>query len=680
MHKRYPHLFQPLDLGFVTLKNRFLMGSMHTGLEETKNGFEKLAQFYAERAQGGVGLIVTGGIAPNFSARIKPNAAQLSFSFQVKKHRLVTEAVHHHNSKICLQILHAGRYAYHPLAVAPSKIKSPISPFTPKALSLKGIKKVITDFTQCAVLSAEAGYDGVEIMGSEGYLINQFIAPKTNHRVDQYGGNFTNRTRIATDIVSAIRQRLGENFIIIYRLSMLDLVSQGSSWQEVVTLGKAIEAAGATLINTGIGWHEARVPTIATMVPRSAFSWITQRLKQEIKIPLVATNRINTPDVAETILASGQADMVSMARPFLADPQFVNKAYAQQADRINTCIGCNQACLDHVFQNKIASCLVNPKACHETEFPLKTATKIQRIAVIGAGPAGLSFAIEATQLGHDVVIYEKHADIGGQFSIAKEIPGKEEFNETIRYFNTHIQLLNIDLQLNCTINATTDLSEFDHIVIATGVTPRIPAMTGIEAKHVLTYQDVLWHKRAVGHTVAILGAGGIGFDTAEFLAHNPEHNPTSLDGLNFLKQWGVDTHYEHRGGITEKQPQDSFRRIYLIQRKTGKHGATLGKTTGWIHRQSLKDKGVEMIAGAHYDKVSTQGLHLHINHQPELIEADTIVLCTGQESNNGLYNELKNQPETPYQVHLIGGAHIAQEIDAKRAIDDGIRLAHQLSQ
>ena len=671
----FPHIFEPLDLGFTQLKNRVLMGSMHTGLEEAKNGYQRMAVYFKERAQGGVGLMVTGGVAPNLAGRVSPFSSQLSFPWQIKHHQIVTNAVHQvDGAKICMQILHSGRYGYHPLCVSASRLKSPISPFKPWALTSLGIKKTIFDFANCARLAQKAGYDGVEIMGSEGYLINQFIAPRTNKRNDKYGGEFTNRIRLALDIVKAVRKKTGDEFIIIFRLSMLDLVDGGSTWDEVVALAKQLESAGVTLINTGIGWHEARIPTIATMVPRAAFSWVTEKLKPEISIPLITTNRINTPEVADEVIAKGQADMISMARPFLADPDFMNKAQAGKANHINTCISCNQACLDHVFKNKIASCLVNPKACHEIEFEQAKQANAKNIAVVGAGPAGLSFAIEAKTLGHEVVVFERNSEIGGQFNIAKEIPGKEEFRETIRYFKSQIKQLNIDLRLDTDVDASM-LDEYDEIVIAAGVRPRIPKIEGIQSDKVLTYQDVLLHKKPVGKSVALIGAGGIGFDTAEFLAHDPAHKPTSLDKQGFYEEWGIDTGYEHRGALKDKHTIKPFRQIYLLQRKTSKFGKGLGKTTGWIHRQSLKDKGVHMNGGVTYEKISNQGLHILIKEKKKLLEVDSIVLCAGQLSNNELFESLE---ESGKNVHIIGGAKLAQEIDAKRAIEDGVRLAQTL--
>jgi 2,4-dienoyl-CoA reductase (NADPH2) len=674
---KYNKLFEPLKLKHTTLKNRVLMGSMHTGLEEAKNGHNKMAKFYGERAKGGVGLIVTGGIAPNFQGRVSPFASQLSFPWQVKHHKIVTKEVHKYDSKICLQILHTGRYAYHPLAVAPSKIKSPISPFKPRAISKLEIRKTIWDFSNTANLAKKAGYDGVEIMGSEGYLINQFLCKATNHRTDEYGGEYKNRIRLACEIVKAVRKKVGDDFIIIYRLSMLDLVKEGSTWDEVVYLGKELEKLGVDIINTGIGWHEARIPTIATMVPRAAFSWVTEKFKPHVSIPVITTNRINDPQTANDLIKDGACDMVSMARPFLADPDLMNKALADKADEINTCIGCNQACLDHIFNQKICSCLVNPKACHETEFEKNSTTVKKKIAVIGAGPAGLSFAIEASKLGHKVSIFEAKSQIGGQFNIAKEIPGKEEFHETIRYFKTQIDINNIELNLNTKVTLETlKNSQFDDYVFSTGIEPRVPKIEGVDSNNVLTYSDVLLDKKKVGKRVAIIGAGGIGFDAAEFLAHNPEHKPTSLDKEAFYKEWGINFEHNTPGAIIKKTSDKSFREIYLIQRKETKLGKNLGKTTGWIHRQSLMDKGINMIKGAQYDKIDSTGLHITVAGKKEYLEVDTIVLCAGQISVNKLYEEFKEKDNR--RCHLIGGAEKAFEIDAKRAIDQGVRLAYSI--
>jgi 2,4-dienoyl-CoA reductase (NADPH2) len=674
MNSHYPKLFEPLDLGFTTLKNRILMGSMHTGLEEEKNGFEKMAAFYGERAKGGVGLIVTGGIAPNIAGWVGPFSSTMSNSRTAIKHKVITEAVHKSGSKICMQILHAGRYGYSPLCVAPTALKSPISMFKPWALSSSGVEKTINDYADCAKYAQQAGYDGVEVMGSEGYLINQFIAARTNKRKDEWGGSYENRIKFPIEIVKRIRNTVGENFIIIYRLSMMDLVEGGSSWEEVVHLAKEIEKAGATIINTGIGWHEARIPTIATMVPRGAFSFVTKKMMGVVKIPLITTNRINTPEIAEKILEEGCADMVSMARPFLADPEFANKAQDGKSDEINTCIGCNQACLDHIFKRQVASCLVNPRACHETELNYIPTTIPKKIAVIGAGPAGLSAAVTSAKRGHKVTLYDAGNEIGGQFNIAKQIPGKEEFYETLRYYSRQIQLNNISLKLNTTVGSN-DLEGFDEIVVSTGISPRMPKIEGIESIKVLSYIDVLKNKKEVGKRVAIIGAGGIGFDTAEYLTQ--EGKSTSLDINEFLKEWGVDETNEVRAGVQGiiPKPQPSPRTVYLLQRKETKVGDGLGKTTGWIHRASLKSKRVHMINSVQYEKIDDRGLHILIAGKPQLLEVDTIVVCAGQVSKNELYEPLKAKGKS---VHLIGGSFMAGELDAKRAIEQGFKLGLSL--
>jgi 2,4-dienoyl-CoA reductase (NADPH2) len=670
---KYPHLFQPLDLGFTQLKNRVLMGSMHTGLEEGKK-LSRLAAYFAERAKGGVGLIVTGGIAPNWVGKAYPKAAKLTNKCEMRRHRIVTDAVHEHHSKIVLQILHTGRYAYHPFAVAPSAIKSPISPFKPRALSNRGVRKTIKAYIRCAKLAKAAGYDGVEVMGSEGYLINQFIVKHTNKRSDQWGGSYENRIRLAIEIVSGIRQTVGEDFIIIYRLSMLDLIKEGSSLEEIIQLAKAIEQAGATLINTGIGWHEARIPTIATMVPRGGFAWVTQQIKQHVTIPLVTTNRINDPAVAEKILADGNADMVSMARPFLADPEFMNKAASDKAELINTCIACNQACLDHAFQGKIASCLVNPRACHETELIYQPALQPKKIAVIGAGPAGLSCATVAAERGHKVTLYEASAEIGGQFNYAKQIPGKEEFYQTIRYYAQQLKKTGVTLQLNHPATAEElRQANFDEIIIATGVEPRQPDIPGLEHPKVLSYLDVLSYHKPVGKSVALIGAGGIGFDVAEFLSQ--EGVSASVDLPKFLAEWGIDPTLSHRGGLDTPTEEHSPRTLYLLQRKTGKLGKNLGKTTGWIHRLSLQKRHVKMIDSVHYDKIDDQGLHITRNGEAMCLEVDNVVICAGQCPNRELYEQLQHGT---IPVHLIGGADEAVELDAKRAIAQGAALAVQL--
>jgi 2,4-dienoyl-CoA reductase (NADPH2) len=662
---QYPLLFQPLDLGFTTLKNRILMGSMHTGLEESKNGFQRQAAYFAERAKGGVGLIVTGGVAPNRAGWTGPFASKLSTKSEAREHKIVTDAVHAEGGKICMQILHAGRYGYHPLAVAPSAIKSPISPFKPWKLTQGGIRRTIKDFVNCAKLAQEAGYDGVEIMGSEGYLINQFIVTKTNKRTDEWGGSYENRIRFALEIVRTTRAAVGKNFIIIYRLSMLDLVEDGSTWEEIEYLAKEIEKAGATIINTGIGWHEARVPTIATMVPRGGFSWVTKRLMGKLSIPLITTNRINMPDVAEKILADGHANMVSMARPFLADPEFPKKAMEGRTNEINTCIACNQACLDHVFSRKTASCMVNPRACNELTMSITPTTNKKKIAVVGAGPAGLSCAVTLAQRGHEVHLFEGQSSIGGQFNIAKEIPGKEEFHETLRYYKRQMELNKVQIHLN-TLFSESQASDFAEIVVATGVTGRTIDIEGIEHPKVLTYTDVVLHKKPVGKRAAIIGAGGIGFDVAEFLTHSE-----TMDVKTFMSEWGVDMDYRTGGALLKGQSVKSPREIYLLQRKKGKLGERLGKTTGWIHRSALKMKKVKMIDDVSYQKIDDAGLHITVQGVPQLLEVDNVIICAGQVSNNQLFNKLK---ETHTNVHLIGGALEAGELDAKRAIEQGVKI------
>jgi len=672
----YPHLLTPLDLGFTQLANRVLMGSMHTGLEEERGGFAKLAAFYQARAKGGVGLIVTGGVSPNLRGRIAPFGSELSHFWQTNKHKQVTDAVHQYPTKICLQLLHTGRYAYHPFGVAPSKIKSPISPFTPKAMSVRQIKSTIKDYAYSAKLADKAGYDGVEIMGSEGYLINQFACVRTNKRSDEWGGCIENRMRLAIETIKAVRAKVGENFIIIFRLSMLDLVEGGNSWDEVVTMAKAVEQAGATLINTGIGWHEARVPTIVTSVPRAAFTWVTERMKQEVSIPLITTNRINTPEVAEQVLATGQADMVSMARPFLADADFVNKAASNKADEINTCIGCNQACLDHVFAQKRASCLVNPMACYETELVIEKAEKAKKLAVIGAGPAGLAFSVYAAERGHNVELFDKISEIGGQFNVAKQVPGKEEFFETLRYFNKQLSLHGIKVHLNSEQSAEKLIAaDFDEVVLATGIKPRKLAIEGLEegfaTKKVLTYLQVLRDKVEVGNNVAIIGAGGIGFDVATYLSEKSLTN----DPEAWLKNWGVDKNYQNNGALLDKHDvpkHNPERKITLIQRKTTKVGKGLGKTSGWVHRANLVKQGVDMVAGASYKAITDKGLVIDVDGKEQLLEVDTIIICAGQESNRDLQQALM---DGGLPVHLIGGANVASELDAKRAIRQAAELA-----
>ena len=674
----YPTLLSPLDLGFTTLKNRVLMGSMHTGLEEARNGFERMATFYAARAKGGVGLIVTGGIAPNFVGRLEPLASQLSYPWQVGKHRLITRAVHAEGGKIALQILHAGRYAYHPLAVAPSAIKSVISPFKPGALTRWGIKRTIASYSRCAALAQRAGYDGVEIMGSEGYLINQFIAPRTNHRSDDWGGAFENRVRFPLEVVRAVRRRCGPNFIIIYRLSMLDLVEGGSTWDEVVALAKAVETAGATIINTGVGWHEARIPTIATMVPRGAFSWVTRRMKGEVRIPLITTNRINDPATAETLLARGDADMVSMARPFLADAEFVSKAASGRADEINTCIACNQACLDHIFERKLASCLVNPYAGRETELVMRTASTRKRVAVVGAGPAGLAASTTAAECGHAVTLFDAAQEIGGQFNLAKRIPGKEEFAETLRYFRVRLGKLGVDTRLGQHVDAL-QLRDFQHVMVATGIVPRIPAIPGIDHPKVASYVGIVSGARVAGSRVAVIGAGGIGFDVGEFLTAGNAPDGHVSDGrvddpaiVAFRDEWGIDAQYRERGGVMPADDAPPSREVWLLQRKATKVGEGLAKTTGWIRRTLLKKRGVKMVAGVEYVKIDDAGLHISVDGKPQVLDVDTIVICAGQEPRRELVEGLKqhNIAHT-----LIGGADVALELDAKRAIEQGTRVA-----
>ncbi|OGB50418.1 MAG: 2,4-dienoyl-CoA reductase [Burkholderiales bacterium RIFOXYD12_FULL_59_19] len=671
----YPHLFEPLDLGFITLPNRVIMGSMHVGLEEAKDGFARMAVFYAERARAGVGLIVSGGIAPNDRGRPMPGGARLTSEAEAEKHKPVTQAVHQAGGKIAMQILHFGRYAYHQDLVAPSSLQAPINPMKPRALSTEEVHQTIDDFVRCAALAQGAGYDGVEIMGSEGYLLNEFIAARTNQRDDEWGGSYANRIRFPVEIVRRTREKVGTNFIIIYRLSMLDLVEGGSTLDEVITLAQAIEAAGATIINTGIGWHEARIPTIATKVPRAAWAWVTQQLKGKVGIPLVATNRINTPEVAEQLLADGLCDMVSMARPFLADPLFMQKAAAGQADQINTCIGCNQACLDHTFAGKVTSCLVNPRACHETLINITPTATRERLAVVGAGPAGLSFATAAAQCGFDVTLFDAAAELGGQFNIAKQVPGKEEFFETLRYFDKQIELAGVKLQLNTRVSAL-DLvaAGFQQVVLATGVTPRTPPIEGISHPKVLGYLDVLRDKKPVGQRVALIGAGGIGFDTAEYLLHSG--TSPSLDAAKFFAEWGVDRSYSTRGGLAPVHLESPVRKLYLLQRKASKVGDGLGKTTGWIHRASLKNRQVEMLAGVSYRRIDDAGLHITVGEQDITLPVDNVIICAGQEPQRELQAGLL---AAGVPVHLIGGADKAEELDAKRAIKQGLELAVALA-
>ena len=669
----YPNLLKPLDLGFTKLKNRVLMGSMHTGLEEAPNGHERMAKFFAERARGGVGLIVTGGIGPNDEGATHKNTKRLSNDKEVAHHKVITDAVHNEGGKICMQILHTGRYAYNPNLVAPSAVQAPINPFKPKALDDDGIEKQIEDFIFTSTQAQKAGYDGVEIMGSEGYFLNQFIAARTNQRDDEWGGSYENRIKLPLEVVRRVREAVGEKFIIIYRLSMLDLVEGGSTYEEVVELGKLIEKAGATIINTGIGWHEARIPTIATKVPRAAFTWVTAKFRESLSIPVITSNRINTPEVAEQVLARGDADMVSMARPFLADPDFVIKAIDNRSDEINTCIGCNQACLDHVFEGKMTSCLVNPRACHETELSILPTQQPKNIAVIGAGPAGLAAAKTAAERGHSVTLFDSSDELGGQFNIAKQVPGKEEFYETIRYFKRQLELHNVTVKLNTRVSAS-DLndSDFDDVIVATGIEPRTPPIEGIDHAKVMTYIEVIKEHKPVGKKVAVIGAGGIGFDVSEFLSHSGES--TSLSIPAFMKEWGIDMTFSSRGGIEgmKAQPAPSPREIFLLQRKTTKVGAGLGKTTGWAHRVGLLNKGVSMIAGCEYLKIDDQGIHIKVNDEVQVLDVDNVIICAGQEPLRELVEGLTK----PY--HLIGGADVAAELDAKRAIDQGTRLAAEL--
>ena len=673
----FPNLLAPLDLGFTTLKNRTLMGSMHTGLEEKPGGFERMAAYFAERARGGVGLMVTGGIGPNEEGGVYSGAAKLTTLEEAEKHKIVTRAVHEADGKICIQILHAGRYAYSPKSVAPSAIQAPINPFKPRELDEEGIEKQIADFVNCAKLAQVAEYDGVEIMGSEGYFINQFLAAHTNQRTDRWGGSYENRMRLPVEIVRRVREAVGPNFIIIYRLSMLDLVEGGSNWDEIVTLAKAIEKAGATIINTGIGWHEARIPTIATKVPRAAFTKVTAKLKGQVNIPLCTTNRINTPEVAEQVLAEGDADMVSMARPFLADPEFVNKAAAGRSQDINTCIGCNQACLDHTFGGKLTSCLVNPRACHETELNYIPTTQVKKIAVVGAGPAGLSAATVAAERGHNVTLFDAASEVGGQFNVAKRIPGKEEFYETLRYFANKLQQTGVDVRLNTRVTAEQLIAGgYDEVILATGIVPRTPAIPGIEHAKVISYLDAILERKPVGQKVAVIGAGGIGFDVSELITHQGESS--SLDREAFWKEWGIDLGLNARGGIAgvKPQPHAAAREVYLLQRKKTKVGDGLGKTTGWIHRAGLKSKNVQMLNSVEYVKIDDAGLHISVaGGEPQVLPVDTIIICAGQEPQRELQEALQ---AAGVNVHLAGGADVASELDAKRAINQGSRLAASL--
>ncbi len=668
----WPTLLSPLDLGHVTLPNRVLMGSMHTGLEDRARDFDKLAAFFAERARGGVGLMVTGGISPSIAGWLKPFGGRMSMPWHVARHRKVTRAVHDEGGRICMQILHAGRYGYHPLAVAPSKVKSPITPFTPRALSSRGVERSIADFVTSARLARDAGYDGVEIMGSEGYFINEFLALRTNKRTDRWGGAYENRMRLAVEIVQRTREALGPEFIIIYRLSMLDLVEGGQEWQQIVRLAKAIEAAGVTLINTGIGWHEARVPTIVTSVPRGAFSWVTAAMKKEVSTPLITTNRINMPDIAERILKAGEADMVSMARPLLADPEWVNKARRGAARAINTCIACNQACLDHVFENRRASCLVNPRACHETELVVRPAQHPRRFAVVGAGPAGLACSATLAERGHRVTLFEQEAAIGGQFNMARRIPGKEEFDETLRYFHHRLDALGVRQRLGHAA-APADLRDYDAVIVATGVHPRQIDLPGIDHPMVLGYSQVLRGHADVGRRVAIIGAGGIGFDMAEFLIQPPPSPTTNVE--RWCHEWGVDTGLDHPGGLADRTVEPPAREVWLLQRTQGRPGRRLNKTTGWVHRATLKSKGVKMLGGVEYQRIDDAGLHVRIEDRETVLAVDNVVVCAGQVPNRSLADQLA---ESGTEVHVVGGADVAAELDARRAIDRATRLAARL--
>ena len=669
----YPHLFAPLDLGFTQLRNRIVMGSMHTGLEDRARDFQKLAAYFAERAAGGVGLIITGGFAPNVAGWLTPFGSKLSMPWEVGRHRQVTDAVHAHGAKICLQLLHAGRYGYHPLQVAPSKRKAPINPFTPRELSAGGVERQIKAFARSARLARQAGYDGVEIMGSEGYLIHQFTAARTNTRTDQWGGDASARMRFAVETVRAVRAACGPDFIIVYRLSLADLVEGGNDWPEILAQAQAVEAAGATIINTGIGWHEARIPTIATSVPRAAFAGATAKLRPHVGIPVIAVNRLNMPEVAERVLADGQADLVSLARPLLADPAWPNKARAGQAERINTCIACNQACLDHIFENRRASCLVNPRACHETELVYTPAPQPRRIAVVGAGPAGLACATVAAERGHQVTLFDAAPVIGGQFNVAKQVPGKEEFHETLRYFGHRLADTGVQLRLGHRVGAD-ELAGHDEVVLATGIVPRTVDFPGADHPMVVSYLDVLTGKVQAADRVAVIGAGGIGFDVAEYLVHG--HGPSpALDVTRWMAEWGVDPNFEQRAGLATPQPEPAARQVWLLQRSPGKPGKRLGKTTGWIHRAALKAKGVRMIGGVEYLGVDDAGLHVRVDGSEQLLAVGTVVVCAGQEPQRELLEPLQ---QAGVSVHLIGGADVAAELDAKRAIDQGSRLAARL--
>jgi 2,4-dienoyl-CoA reductase (NADPH2) len=676
MNQFYPNLLAPLDLGFTTLKNRVIMGSMHTGLEDRFYHIDKLAAFFAERARGGVGLIITGGFSPNRRGELLPLGSRMDNKLTALLHRRVTSSVHEEGGKICMQLLHAGRYGYTPYSVSATAKKSPITPFKPRKLSNKQVESTINDYAHAAKMAQFANYDGIEIMASEGYLINQFLAERVNTRTDKWGGSAENRMRFAVETVKRVRKAVGEKFIIVYRMSLIDLVDGGQSWDEIVALAKAIEAAGVNIINTGIGWHEARVPTIVTSVPRAAFSFATAKLKKVVSIPVCASNRINTPEIAEDIIESGDADMVSMARPFLADPFFVAKAEVGKGDEINTCIACNQACLDHTFQLKRASCLVNPRACHETELHYLPTQDKKRVAVIGAGPAGMSAATVLAERGHEVTLVDAADKIGGQFNIAKQIPGKDDFSETMRYFGKMLEKYNVDVRLNTRADAKGLINEgFDEVIVATGITPRTPPIPGVDHQKVLSYLDVIRDKKEVGRRVAIIGAGGIGFDVGEFLVHKHGLSPEA-EKQQWYKEWGVDTNLESRSGLVDPQITVPEREVFLLQRKDTSVGKDLGKTSGWVHRATLKQKHVTMIPGCQYEQIDDEGLHITVNGKARLLAVDNIILCAGQESNRSLADELIAEGANgSMRVHVIGGADLASELDAKRAIDQGSRLA-----
>lgn len=670
MNPHYPHMLEPLDLGFTTLRNRVLMGSMHTGLEDRFFHIDKLANYFAERARGGVGIIVTGGYSPNRRGELSPLGSRMDGKLTALLHRHVTGKVHNEGGKIALQILHAGRYGYTPYSVSPSGIKSPITPFKPSKMSAKQIQNTVDDYARAAELAQFAGYDGVEIMGSEGYLINQFLAARTNHRTDKWGGSAENRMRFPLEVVRAVRKAVGPNFIVIYRISLMDLVDNAQSWEEVEALAKSLQAEGVNILNSGIGWHEARIPTIVTSVPRGAFTFATAKLKQAVAIPVCASNRINTPELAESVIANGEADMVSLARPMLADPYFVAKAQAGKPEEINTCIACNQACLDHTFSYKRASCLVNPRACFETELRYLPTLNKKKLAVVGAGPAGLAAATVAAERGHDVTLFEADDKIGGQFNIAKQIPGKEDFNETLRYFGAMLKKHSVNVQLNKKVSSV-DLMDFDEVIVATGIAPRTPNIPGVEHAKVLSYLDVIRDKKPVGESVAIIGAGGIGFDVGEYLTHHHSEDETA----QWYKEWGVDTELSHRNAVVPAQVSPSPRKVYLLQRKESTLGKNLGKTSGWVHRAVLKKKNVEMIAGVSYDKIDDEGLHISVKGKTSILPVDNIVICAGQEPLRSLADELQGRG---VKVHLIGGADVAAELDAKRAIKQGSQIAAEL--